>query len=68
MYLGLGVNIIGALLLAYFAIRYYLDTRKAKNMSISMAVHREGWSYKRKISIVLIMLGYLIMMAGAIFG
>ncbi len=50
IYGGIAVNIIGALLLGYFAIGRMNDYRRAKNMPQKMAETRAKWASRRLLA------------------
>ena len=64
IYGGLGINIIGALFLMAYAIKYAYAFRKSKNDSIRLNALKTDWAKKRAVGFGLIIFGTLIAMLG----
>lgn len=47
IYLGIAVNIIGALFLMYWSIKYYSYFRESRGMTVKLFNLRKGWQVKR---------------------
>ena len=66
MYLGVAVNIVGAILLAVYAVGYYKATKGAEGMDIRLDDLRAQMRYRRRLCLGLMMIGFAIMYLGAI--
>lgn len=64
IYGGLGINIIGALFLMAYAIKYAYAFQKSKNDSIRLNALKPEWAKKRGIGFGLIIFGTLIAILG----
>lgn len=64
IYGGIAINIIGALLLAIFAIQTWNQYRQAHQMPLRMDEIRSKWADRRKLSFGLILGGSLIAIIG----
>ena len=47
-FIGIGVNVAGAILLAAYAIKYYLASKEAARMPMRMAELRSQWFVRRR--------------------
>lgn len=64
IYGGLAINILGAVLLAIFAVKYYLTYRQIKNMPMRVDELRSRWNRQRAWGFGLLLGGTLIATAG----
>lgn len=64
IYGGLGINIIGALFLMAYAMKYAYAFKKSKNNSIRLNALKPDWTKKRSIGFGLMILGTLIAILG----
>lgn len=63
-YLGIAVNIVGAILLIVYAVKYYNALKTSDKLSVKTDELRSQMRYRRRISIGIMMLGWIIAMIG----
>ena len=66
IYGGIGINVVGALFLMAYAIKYAYAFHKSKNEPIQTEVMKPKWAKKRSIGFGLIILGCIIAFLGCI--
>lgn len=66
IFVGLGVNIVGAIFLMAYAVKYTYAFHKSKNSPIQTEALKPGWQKKRAIGWGLIILGILLAFVGCI--
>ncbi|MDE6288048.1 MAG: hypothetical protein K2M00_04605 [Muribaculaceae bacterium] len=64
IYGGIAINILGAVLLMIFAVKYYLTYRQVKNMPMRVDELRSRWYRQRTLGFGLLIGGTLIAIAG----
>ena len=64
IYGGIGINIIGALFLMAYAMKYAYAFHKSKNEPIQTEVMKQEWAKKRSIGFGLIILGCIFAFIG----
>lgn len=64
IYIGIAINIIGALLLMFYAFRYYNAFKIAGRLSIKVNDLKDRWKKKRAIAFGLMIGGLLIAIIG----
>lgn len=64
IYGGLLVNVIGALMLAFFAIKRMRQYKEAQRMPLRMAEIRAGWATHRWMCLCMMVAGAIITMVG----
>lgn len=64
IYIGIAINIIGALFLMIFAIRYYQAFRQSERLTAIMNVLKAQWARKRLIGFGLMIGGAIIAVIG----
>lgn len=64
IYGGIGINIIGAIFLMAYAIKYAYAFHKSKNSPITTDALKPKWMKKRTIGFALILTGTLIAILG----
>lgn len=67
-YTGLAINIIGDLLLAVLAFKYYFAFREAKNMPMRLSELKAKWISARKIAFGMIIGGVILSAIAAMIG
>lgn len=67
MYIGLGINIAGALLLVVYAINYYKESKEANRLNRKSDELKTGLASRRGLSIVLMTIGWIVMLLGAFY-
>lgn len=65
MYIGFAINVIGILLLLFYTMRYYKEAKIADKMELKQLELKANISFKRKICLGIMMLGWLIVLIGA---
>lgn len=66
IYGGLAINIIGALLLMAYAIKYAVAFYKLKNDPIHLKAMKPEWRKKKTLGFGIMILGTLILLLGCI--
>jgi len=66
IYIGLAVNIIGALALMVYAIRYYHAFKQAERLTVKMQELRAQWGKKRALGFGLMIAGLIIAIIGCV--
>lgn len=66
IYGGLGINVIGALYLMAYAIKYTYAFHKAKQQPIETSAMKSSWRKKRAIGFGVLILGAIIAYIGCI--
>ena len=64
IYGGIGINVIGAIFLLAYAMKYAYAFHKFKNDSIQTEAMKPKWAKKRNIGFILIFLGSFIAILG----
>lgn len=64
IYIGIAVNIIGALLLMIYAIRYYQSFRQAERLTVKIDELKARWQRKRLLCFGLMIGGCIIAVIG----
>ena len=64
IYGGIGINIIGAIFLLAYAMKYFYAFHKSKNNPIQTEIIKPEWAKKRTIGFGLIILGGIIVILG----
>lgn len=64
IYIGIAVNIIGALLLMFYAFRYYNAFKSAERLSIKANDLKARWQKKRTLGFGLMIVGLLVAIIG----
>ena len=64
IYGGIGINIIGALFLMAYAMKYAYAFHKSKNEPIQTEVMKQEWAKKRSIGFGIIILGCIFAFIG----
>lgn len=66
IYGGIGINVVGALFLMAYAIKYAYAFYKSKNKPIQTEAMRPMWAEKRAIGFGLMILGSVIAILGCV--
>lgn len=66
IYIGLAINVIGALLLLAFALKYHFATKEAERMPARMEELKTGWRKKRRIAFGFLQVGLIIAFIGCL--
>lgn len=66
IYGGIGINVVGALFLMAYAIKYAYAFHNSKNEPIQTEVMKPKWAKKRSIGFGLIILGCILAFLGCI--
>lgn len=66
IYGGVGINIMGALLLIAYAVKYAYTFHRLKNEPVKTNVMKSQWNKKRAMCFGLIILGSLVTILGCI--
>ena len=64
IYGGIGINVVGAIFLMAYAMKYVYAFHKLKNNSVQTESMKPKWAKKRNIGFVLIFLGSFIAVLG----
>ena len=64
IYVGIGINVVGAIFLIAYAMKYAYAFHKSKNDSIQTETLKPKWAKKRNIGFGLIFLGSFIAILG----
>ena len=64
IYLGLAINVIGAIMLAVFAIAYYKKFKEYGRLTVRLDSLKTEWAHKRALSFGLLLGGTAIALIG----
>lgn len=68
LWLGIAINILGALILGAYAIKYYFAFKEAKQMPVKFEEVKAQWLSKRKIAFAMLIGGSILAYISAVAG
>ena len=68
LWLGIAINIVGAIILGAYAIKYYFAFKEARQMPVKFEEVKAQWLAKRKIAFAMIFVGLILTYIAAVAG